>query len=420
MRLRHSVAGGTPPSPYRHHAFVMLCASAATAAAQPRVGYRVFYPQPPATQTAAACISGDGRVVGGNSIATRQVASVFEVPFYLASPLHLPPGELDSIPLAANNDGSVLVGYWQFATGGGQWGWVSRGGRAEEVGRTSDASSSIATDTSDDGSIVIGASFHLDRGPTGWMWTPDDGLILLPDRADTSEVLPHAVSGDGRVIIGMVLLRAGGMRPFRWTREDGLTLINPGAGPQQMILTDVSRDGSIACGYRYDPETQRASGFRLTFDGPEISLGRIANRPPDLVPNAISADGSRIVGDNQGRAFVWDIARGPRLLDEALHAAGVDLNNWNFASGTGISDDGTAISVQTIYPQPPHVSYGGVVFLDEGCLGDFNRDGGTDGSDVETFFRAWEAADESADVNLDGGVDGRDTEAFFLAWEAGC
>ncbi|MBS0195299.1 MAG: hypothetical protein JSR77_00920 [Planctomycetes bacterium] len=53
------------------------------------------------------------------------------------------------------------------------------------------------------------------------------------------------------------------------------------------------------------------------------------------------------------------------------------------------------------------------------CYGDFNQDGGIDGSDVDAFFAAWEAGDASADVNLDGGVDGGDVATFFAAWEAG-
>lgn len=53
------------------------------------------------------------------------------------------------------------------------------------------------------------------------------------------------------------------------------------------------------------------------------------------------------------------------------------------------------------------------------CAGDFNQDGGVDGQDVETFMRAWAAADVRADTNLDGGVDGADVETFFLVWQAG-
>ncbi len=51
--------------------------------------------------------------------------------------------------------------------------------------------------------------------------------------------------------------------------------------------------------------------------------------------------------------------------------------------------------------------------------GDFNLDGGIDGSDVDTFFSAWEEGSPEADFNLDGGIDGSDVSAFFSAWEAG-
>ncbi len=55
-----------------------------------------------------------------------------------------------------------------------------------------------------------------------------------------------------------------------------------------------------------------------------------------------------------------------------------------------------------------------------GCIGDFNQDGGIDGTDVSDFFSAWEAGSPGADVNQDGGVDGADVDFFFLHWENGC
>lgn len=54
------------------------------------------------------------------------------------------------------------------------------------------------------------------------------------------------------------------------------------------------------------------------------------------------------------------------------------------------------------------------------CVGDFNCDGGVDGTDVNDFFTAWESGDTIADVNADGGVDGADVNDFFTHWEAGC
>ncbi|MBL9000715.1 MAG: S8 family serine peptidase [Phycisphaerae bacterium] len=54
------------------------------------------------------------------------------------------------------------------------------------------------------------------------------------------------------------------------------------------------------------------------------------------------------------------------------------------------------------------------------CIGDFNRDGGADGADVEAFFNAWETGDPAADIDENGGIDGADVEAFFAAWQSGC
>jgi len=54
------------------------------------------------------------------------------------------------------------------------------------------------------------------------------------------------------------------------------------------------------------------------------------------------------------------------------------------------------------------------------CIGDYNQDGGVDGSDVTDFFIGWSAADPAADVNQDGGIDGSDVTDFFVAWSNGC
>ena len=58
--------------------------------------------------------------------------------------------------------------------------------------------------------------------------------------------------------------------------------------------------------------------------------------------------------------------------------------------------------------------------LSAACDGDFNLDGGVDGSDVADFFIAFRDGDWACDINQDGGVDGSDVEAFFRAWAVGC
>ena len=54
------------------------------------------------------------------------------------------------------------------------------------------------------------------------------------------------------------------------------------------------------------------------------------------------------------------------------------------------------------------------------CVGDYNCDGGVDGTDVDIFFVDWEGGDFGSDVNRDGGIDGTDVFFFFDRWENGC
>ncbi len=61
-----------------------------------------------------------------------------------------------------------------------------------------------------------------------------------------------------------------------------------------------------------------------------------------------------------------------------------------------------------------------IATIEVDATGDFNRDGGIDGSDVDAFFASWESGSSDADVNQDGGVDGDDVAVFFAHWEGGC
>jgi hypothetical protein len=56
------------------------------------------------------------------------------------------------------------------------------------------------------------------------------------------------------------------------------------------------------------------------------------------------------------------------------------------------------------------------------CIGDFDNSGGTpDSSDIDAFFNAWLAGEDSADVDGSGGTpDSSDIDTFFIAWLAGC
>lgn len=54
------------------------------------------------------------------------------------------------------------------------------------------------------------------------------------------------------------------------------------------------------------------------------------------------------------------------------------------------------------------------------CIGDYNRDGGVTGDDLDAFFIDYDLGLVSTDVNNDGGVSGDDITAFFVAYGTGC
>lgn len=73
---------------------------------------------------------------------------------------------------------------------------------------------------------------------------------------------------------------------------------------------------------------------------------------------------------------------------------------------TGACDsDLSGIATLTLLPPP--------------CPGDYNQDGGIDGSDIAAFFDDWVAGAPRADTNLDGGIDGSDIDTFFISWSSG-
>jgi len=88
---------------------------------------------------------------------------------------------------------------------------------------------------------------------------------------------------------------------------------------------------------------------------------------------------------------------GPALYVEPLNLSGIPF-----------SDGGWRHGFETYMNVP-----------NDPCPGDFNADGGVDGSDVSAFFAAWEGGDLNADVNKDGGIDGTDITTYLADWAGG-
>jgi uncharacterized membrane protein len=78
-----------------------------------------------------------------------------------------------------------------------------------------------------------------------------------------------------------------------------------------------------------------------------VGLGDLAGGGFTSVANAVSGDGSVIVGYGNSasgvEAFIWDETNGMRELDQVLINLGVDLTGWSLYEALGISADGTRI-----------------------------------------------------------------------------
>jgi hypothetical protein len=114
-----------------------------------------------------------------------------------------------------------------------------------------------------------------------------------------------------------------------------------------------------------------------------------------------------------------------------LKATSAGLFGTITGSSTGGASFGNSLRLLRVTgtndsPLPPGIvirgGRNGVVYEDTRlrCVADYNRDGGVDGADVESFFLDWQVGGQAADLNLDGGVDGGDIETFFTRWETGC
>jgi len=145
---------------------------------------------------------------------------------------------------------------------------------------------------------------------------------------------------------------------------------------------------------------------------------------PSQIAHCVSDDGSMIGGRAGGSAsgsdqgFVWSPSGGMEFARDYFADRGARVPPaWRVYECRTMSADGRTVGGRAIGPAGETRGY--VAQLGARCPADFNRDGGVDGSDVESFIVSWENSLNTADVNEDGGVDGGDVETFFRAWEAG-
>jgi len=192
--------------------------------------------------------------------------------------------------------------------------------------------SSVASDVSADGTVVVGVS-GTGQGNRGFRWTSAGGMVSLGLTPGATSSSARGVSGDGNVVVGETLPAIGESQAFRWTSVSGMV----GLGFQPSGARGASFDGTVVVG---------SAGTEAVKWTPGTGMVGIGFLPTGTSSSAmsISADGSVIVGTaayNPGgigaQAFRWTSSGGmvglgfaPGSIQSEARAVS---DNGNFVAG---------------------------------------------------------------------------------------
>src|SRR5262249_45051520 len=151
------------------------------------------------------------------------------------------------------------------------------------------------------------------------------GLGYLPG-GDRS--IATGTNSNGSVVVGWGSYNAatGAPEAFRWTASTGMVGLGflPGGSLSQATATNA--DGSVVIG-----NTDQGEAFRWTAQKGMVGLSGLGDA------NAVSANGSIIVGETLSQAMVWTHQTGAESIQQLLLADGINLAGWLLEDATGIS-----------------------------------------------------------------------------------
>jgi hypothetical protein len=276
----------------------------------------------------------------------------------------LPGGPFDSIAIATNSDGSVIVGRGRSATNDRAVRWVN--GTITQLPQVAGYDGgSTATGISPDGSVVFGYNtnnfIYAYTGVIGFR-LEGESLIGLPDiaggRLDTATG-NGPTSRNGLIIPGRGVNDSNFYQACYWNGAVLAALPSlPGGGGYSegygvsdngLVIVGVSRSGRSGQG--------GVQGEACVWNaGLPLGLGNISGGTFEGIAWAANADGSRVVGQsNVGDlpvAFIWDNAKGMRNLKQVLtDNYGLNLTGWTLTRAQAMTPDGRTIVGQGTNPE---------------------------------------------------------------------
>jgi len=304
----------------------------------------------------ATNVSADGSTVVGRSASSDAPNSYEAFRWTVATGMEglgdLGTAFVDSRAEAVSADGSVVTGEGTPDVGDPRpFRWTQGTGLVALADSSGQMTRGHGFDISDDGSVIVGVGSS--PGPNqAFRWTAATGMVglgWLP--AAFQDSFAFGTSGDGGVVCGISFSGPGAdVETFRWTAATQMVGMGdvPG-GLFYAIAWDVSGDGVTICGAARASSTTdelfvwtEAGGFVLPDPGHGASSSSSGE--------AVSADGSVVVGYGPGGAMIWDEVHGMRTLADVLGGLGVDLTGWQLGAASGVSADGRTICGNGLNP----------------------------------------------------------------------
>lgn len=334
-------------------AAILLTSISASSAANAALTITNLGTIPGGDNTFPLALSADGTTVVGQGTNSSGVARAFRWTAATGvQDIGAGASTLQSAASGVNADGSVVVGSY----GGSPdqaFRWTASTG-TQDLGFLPSGSLSIANSVSANGSIVVGSAtdattFHSFR------WTAATGIQALPNAAGFDYSLgASGISADGSVIVGTNGNKGGAANidhAYRYTDAGGYQDLGVQPGFTRSVARVVSGDGQTVIGFSQLFPPPSGSGavigaFRWTAATGLVPL--FLDDETYSVADAVTFDGSRIVGTSTGsagpRAVMWASTLGSVDLNTYLPTLGVNLTGWNLTDTTGISSDGSVIS----------------------------------------------------------------------------
>ncbi|MBS0189901.1 MAG: hypothetical protein U0573_00095 [Phycisphaerales bacterium] len=299
-------------------------------------------------QFQATCISGDGKTVAGYAFAPGDFSQFFPVRFQASGPqnLGLYSSETRARSYGVNANGTFVVG------GGdseGFW-WVPPG---PNVG----SETAPLLDVNDDGSVFITSTTRYEGL---------DSPSPIPNLPGYTSLAASRLGASGNAIALTCHFFEPGSGygyPFtpdvnidqasRWTSNGGTEPLGFLPGGTNSFAVGISADGSVVVGRSeklISPGNIEQRPFRWSGGGGMQEIPMISGAGGFGEAMDASADGSVIVGQSDGQAFMWDAVHGTRSIQQVLASHGHDTLGWTLVEATAISDDGTIVAGIGINP----------------------------------------------------------------------